>query len=80
MIRTVISLERRDKEWLDRKAKQEHVSMATLIRKAVRRYREERERDSPSMDQLLQETKGSWRLGDGLAYQRRVRGEWKKNR
>jgi Ribbon-helix-helix protein, copG family len=80
MIRTVISLERRDKEWLDRKARQEHVSMATLIRKAVRRYREQRELDSPSMDQLLQETSGSWKLGDGLAYQRRVRGEWKKNR
>jgi hypothetical protein len=75
MIRTVISLARSDKEWLDRKAREQHVSMATLIREAVRSYREERELNSPSMDQLLQETKGSWGLGDGLAYQRRVRGE-----
>ena len=76
MVRTVISLELEEKEWLDRKAHEERISMAALIRKAVQRYREESEQDVPAMDQLLQKTAGLWKAGDGLAYQRRLREEW----
>jgi len=80
MIRTVISLDPEDKEWLDRRAQEEHVPMAQLIRRAVRCYREECESSSPSMDQLLQKTAGLWKAGDGLVYQRRIREEWEKGR
>lgn len=78
MTRTVVSLDSEDKEWLERKAQEEHVSIAQLIRQAVRRYREECRTDTPSIDQLLQETAGSWKAGDGLIYQHRIREEWQE--
>ena len=78
MIRTIVGLELDDKKWLDQKARDEHVSMATLIRRAVQRYREESESNTPSMDQLLQQTAGLWQAGEGLAYQSRMRAEWQE--
>ena len=76
MIRTIISLEPEDKEWLDRTAKEEGVTMTQLIRQAVRRYRQERAAGSVSYEQLLGRTSGLWKGEDGLAYQQRIRGEW----
>jgi len=78
MIRTLISLDDEDKTWLDRKAKEEGVTMAHVVRSAVKKYREQCEasKGEPSLEQLLRRTAGSWREGDGLAYQRAVRGEW----
>jgi hypothetical protein len=76
MIRTVISLDPEDKEWLEQKAKEERVPIARLVRRAVRRYREECELSSPS----LEETAGLWKAGDGLAYQHRIREEWQEER
>ncbi|MGH7962552.1 MAG: ribbon-helix-helix protein, CopG family [Candidatus Binatia bacterium] len=78
MARTVVSLDSKDKEWLERKAQEEHVSIAQLIRQAVRHYREECQTDVPSIDQVLRETAGLWKAGDGLLYQRRIREEWQE--
>jgi hypothetical protein len=36
MVRTVVSLDERDKEWLDRKAREQGVTTTTLVRQAVR--------------------------------------------
>lgn len=41
MVHTVVKLESEDRVWLDRKAEEEQVPMAELVRRAVRRYREE---------------------------------------
>ncbi len=80
MIRTLISLEDEDKRWLDRKAKEEGATMAQVVRTAVRRYREqcEREKGEPSLEELLQRTSGLWKGGDGLEAQLRLRGEWEE--
>lgn len=80
MIRTLISLEDEDKRWLDRKAKEEGVTMAHVVRNAVRRYREQCERDraEPSLEELLRRTSGLWKGGDGLEAQLRLRGEWEE--
>lgn len=77
MPRTVISLEPEDKEWLDRRAKRERVSMTEIVRRAIRRYRQESGND-PDHDihELLRRSQGSWRGGDGLEYQDRIRQEW----
>ncbi len=40
MVRTLISLDEKDKSWLDRKARQSRVSMADVVRQAIRAYRE----------------------------------------
>jgi hypothetical protein len=78
MIRTVISLDEESKEWLDQQAKEEKISTAELIRTAVRRYRDEKKRESLPMSDLLKQTSGMWKAGDGLTYQRRLRKEWQK--
>jgi Arc/MetJ-type ribon-helix-helix transcriptional regulator len=80
MVRTVISLDEEDKRWLDARARETHVSMAEIVRQAVRRLREESAREARATDELLQQTSGIWKQGDGLAYQRRVRDEWKMPR
>lgn len=78
MIRTLISLDDEDKTWLDRRAKEEGLTMTQLVRNAVKRYREQCEASAgePSLDQLLQRTAGIRQGGDGLAWQQEVRGEW----
>ncbi len=73
MTRTVISLDPQDKRWLDEEARRTGKSMTEVVRMAIRSLREQREK---SFDDLLQQTSGTWREGDGLAYQRRVRSEW----
>ena len=81
MIRTVISLDEESKEWLTNRleqARQEHVSTAELIRTAVRKYRDEKKREALPLSDLLKQTSGIWKSGDGLAYQRRLRKEWQK--
>ena len=78
MIRTLISLEDEDKKWLDRRAKEEGLTMTELVRTAVRRYREQCETSqrAESLEQLLWRTAGIWRQGDGLAYQQAIRDDW----
>ncbi len=76
MVRTVISLEAKEKLWLDRAARAEGVPMTELIRRAVRLLREQSRRERPNLDDLLDATSGSFRLGEGLTYQRKVRRDW----
>ncbi len=74
MTRTIISLPEQDKSWLERKAREAGVPMAEIIRQAIRRMQRAEEE---SLDQLLKSTRGVWRKGDGLRYQRKIRQEWK---
>lgn len=77
MIRTLISLENEEKQWLDRRAKEEGVTMTEIVRKAVKRYRQELEAKEPSYRQALAQTAGlSATRDDGLAVQERLRSEW----
>ena len=75
MIRTVISLDPEDKHWLDRKSKETKMPLAAIVRQAIRQMRAE-EAASPSLDVLLEQTKGTWTQEDGLAYQQAIRSEW----
>jgi hypothetical protein len=74
MVRTVIALDEEDKAWLDERARAEGVPMTELIRRAVRMLRARP--GEPTTEELLDKTRGLWRSGDGLEYQRRVRDEW----
>ena len=77
MVRTVISLDRQVKGWLDRKAAKDGVSMAAIIRMAVSRLREE-ERACREFDAMLKATSGIGNGEDGLKVQERLRNEWKR--
>lgn len=79
MPRTVISIDPDDKRWLDHEARERHVSMAELVRQAIRSYRVRTEALSkPDLQGALDRTAGLWRAGDGLAYQRQLREEWNR--
>ena len=75
MVRTVIALPKKDKDWLDREAARAGVSMTEMVRRAVALLRAETERQE-SFEDLLAATAGTWTQGDGLEYQRRLRAEW----
>jgi hypothetical protein len=76
MVRTVISLDEKDKRWLDRQAARRKVAMTALVREAVGLLRrEESVRGRPSGD-VIERTRGIWRRGDGLAWQNRLRDDW----
>ena len=49
-------------------AREAGVSVSEIVRQAIQRAR---------LSDLLESTKGTWRQGDGLRYQRRVRAEWR---
>ena len=74
MTRTIISLDPKDKTWLERRARQEGVAMTQVVREAIHQMRRQEE---ASLDDLLQQTRGIWRKGDGLAWQRKLRKEWR---
>lgn len=77
MPRTIISIDQEEKTWLDREAKSQKVPMTEIVRRALRCYREHKETETrPDLAQLLKQTQGIWKAGDGLDYQRRLRGEW----
>jgi len=77
MIRTLVSLDAADKNWLDEKSRAERVVMTELVRRAIRRYRQVDAAAAPrGVRAALASTKGLWTRGDGLAYQRKVRGGW----
>ena len=77
MIRTVISLDNQEKKWLDKVAKANDVSMAEIIRLAIKEYKNKNAGLVASdIDALLEKTKGCWTKQDGLTYQRQLRDEW----
>lgn len=47
--------------------------MSYIVRVAVRALRQNEEK---SFEQILNESSGVWKNGDGLEYQNKVRDEW----
>jgi hypothetical protein len=81
MPKTLISLDALDKAWLDREARRRSIPMTELVRQAVRLHRQREEnRGRPALLDALASTSGLWRQGDGLAWQKRLRGEWEPPR
>ena len=79
MQRTIISLEPEDRDWLARRAKQEHVPQTEVVRRALRLYRQKAEiRGTQSFEELLRTTCGIRKGDDGLLAQNRLRDEWNK--
>lgn len=61
------------KSWLEQESERAGISMAELVRQAIRARRDAK---VASLEQLLEDTRGLWKQGDGLEYQIRVRREW----
>ena len=73
-MRTLVDLPEDDVQWLDRKAAEQGKSRAALVREAVANLRANETRKG------IARYFGLWKdrddIGDGLEYQRRIRGEW----
>jgi hypothetical protein len=81
MPKTLVNLDESDKAWLDREARKRRIPMTELVRQAVRSFRtREQARAQPSLGTALDDTRGLWREGDGLAWQQRMRDEWSDSR
>lgn len=77
MIRTIISLNENEKNWLDQISKLKHVSMAHIIREAIQEYRHNHSTQiKTDLDSLLEQTRGIWQGEDGLTTQNNIRDEW----
>ena len=73
--RTIVTLSKDEKEWLERYSRGKGLSMAQTVRKGIARLRNE---DRSSLyEDTLQITHGLWTKGDGLKYQKELRQEWK---
>lgn len=76
-MRILADLPEEDISWLDRKAAETGRSRAALVREAVASYR------ARTGDDDLDRYFGLWKdrtdIGDGLAYERRMRAEWDRD-
>ena len=72
--RTIITLSEEDKQWLESYSRAHQVSLAEAIRQGIRRLKDaELEKTYRT---IVHNTRGIWKEGDGLQYQRRLRSEW----
>jgi hypothetical protein len=73
-IRTIITLSEEDKRWLESYSNAHQVSLAEAIRQGIRRLKDAELKETYRV--LVNSTKGLWKKGDGLKYQRKIRSEW----
>jgi hypothetical protein len=73
--RTIITISEEDKSWLASYSCASGISMAEAVRRSIMRLKVQ---DAKSAYQsLVRQTKGVWKKGDGLAYQKKLRSEWR---
>ena len=72
--RTIITLSEEDKLWLESYSNTHQVSVAEAIRQGIRILKEGKLQETYRV--LVQSSKGLWKKGDGLKYQRKIRSEW----
>lgn len=79
MLRTIISMQKEDKLWLEKQAKANHLPMAELVRRAIKHYRKCGKFAARSpIEMALQQTGGIWKNEEGLIFQTRIRDEWER--
>ncbi len=76
MIRTIVSMEKEDKRWLDSYSRNRHISSAEAIRRAVRLMR--KAASEYGTDKIISGTAGLWknRNVDAIEFVRSIRSEW----
>ena len=73
--RTIITLSDNDKAWIESYSKASGISMAEAIRQGIAHLRALEEKNI--FQTLIEETRGIWSKDDGLAYQDKIRSEWR---
>ena len=73
-VRTIITLSEKDKKWLESYSSLHHMSVAEAIRRGIKKLKEAEYYET--YQSLVLNSKGLWKRGDGLAYQKQMRAEW----
>ena len=72
--RTIITLSEEDKRWLESYSNLNRVSVAEAIRQGIRKLKEAELFENYRT--IVKNSKGLWKKGDGLDYQKAIRAEW----
>lgn len=72
--RTIITISEEDKRWLESYSSLNKVSVAEAIRQGIRKLKEAELFEN--YQTLVQRTRGLWKKGDGLTFQKKIRAEW----
>ncbi len=72
--RMIITISEEDKMWLESYSSLHRVSVAEAIRQGIRKLKDAELFEN--YQALVQNTKGFWKKGDGLDYQKKIRSEW----
>lgn len=70
----IITLSEEDKQWLESYSSVHQVSVAEAIRQGIRRLRDVKLQETYRA--IVKNTRGIWKKGDGLKYQRKIRSQW----
>ena len=73
-VRTIITISEEDKKWLESYSNLHHMSMAEAIRRGIRKLKEAEFYEN--YQSLVLNSRGLWKKGNGLAYQKLIRSEW----
>lgn len=81
MIRTIISISTKEKNWLDAYSRRHGLSSAEIVRRAIEQYRRQ-VGEAGSLQRVLRETSGVWTSirGDSQAYVDKQRAGWKRRK
>ena len=72
--RTIITLPEEDKQWLESYSRVHRVSVAEAIRQGIRKLKDTEFKETYKT--IVRDSRGVWKKGDGLAYQKGIRSEW----
>jgi hypothetical protein len=72
--RTIITIPDEHKTWLESYSKAHKVSVAEAVRRGIIILKESSAKNT--YQTLIKSTKGLWKKGDGLTYQKKIRSEW----
>ena len=72
--RIIITLSEEDKQWLESYSRAHQISLAEAIRQGIRRLKDVELENTYRT--IVQNTRGIWKEGEGMKYQRKLRSEW----
>jgi hypothetical protein len=75
-MRTLVDIPKADRIWLDQEAKKEGVSMAEMVRQAIKAMKSARQSNHRQLMAQIKSLQGTWKKGDGLKWQEKLRSEW----
>ena len=73
-IRTIVTLSEEDKVWLEHYSRTCGISAAEAIRRGIARLKDAE--GGSVYEKIVSETRGIWKQGNGLEYQKKVRSDW----